>query len=325
MFRPTDICLILSVLAMAMFPACHKSSHSSVPGGDDESPQMTLTLLMPVGQYAPRGEGGADGLAKRCIMELYRSGSEIRVKRSVTPLEIGTDGSHELKFPLDAGSYDIYVWLDCVKSSTLTDLYYSAADIRSVGLVTSAYLAGSAGKEALYAYKVGVNHGEGGSAHRLSMQRPLAKYRLVATDLAKYRKMCAEVPDKYPDAADLEFEIRYEYFLPSSFSLSTGRPNDSSQGISYKSVPMPAEGYADDEALEVGCDYIFAPEIDSFVSLTLIIRDRGGGEIGRCEGVRVDCRRGCLTTVTGNFMTSSHSSGGISVDTEWDDDIVIIF
>lgn len=310
---------------MTLLTACHKSAHSDVPGGGDEGAQMKLSLLFPIGPYASRGGDEAGGLAQRCIVEIYRAGSDVRVKRDVSSPKSGAGESLELTYELETGYYDVYVWLDRVSQSSLADLYYNTSNLRSVALITSGYLAGTPGKEALYAFKAGVDHGVAGSVVRLSLQRPLAKYRLVATDLERYMKLRATDAGKFPDPSELEFEIRYEYFLPSSFSLQSGKPNDSMQGLGYRQPGGKAEGFAEGEALEAGCDYVLAPDGDTFVSLTLTVRDRGGGVVNRCEGVRVDCRRGCLSTVSGNFLSSSHSSGGISVDTEWGDDIVITF
>ena len=47
--------------------------------------------------------------------------------------------------------------------------------------------------------------------------------------------------------------------------------------------------------------------------------------MSRTNDVRVDYRRGQLTTLRGKFLTAGKSPGDVSIDEAWEDDVVIDF
>ena len=108
--------------------------------------------------------------------------------------------------------------------------------------------------------------------------------------------------------------------------MATGLPTDALQGISYEAGIVTAEGYPEDEARQVGADFVLTGDDDSFVTVTVQMTDRTTGEtVSTVAGVKIPYRRGELTTVTGTFLTAGRTSGGVGIDTDWDDDIVIPF
>ena len=149
------------------------------------------------------------------------------------------------------------------------------------------------------------------------MYRPLAKYRLVANDVAKYNQLRAEC--KYPALEDLKISIVYEGFLPCAYNVSTQRPSDSDGGYGYAS----ALSQQSDEAVTVGKDFILVNGEQSFVTVTILFKDASGKTISGINGVRIDYHAGQLTTVTGNFFTAG--VGGVRIDTNWSGDYEVNF
>ena len=76
----------------------------------------------------------------------------------------------------------------------------------------------------------------------------------------------------------------------------------------------------------MGGDLVLTNGGESSVTVTVRVTDaRTGGAVSVVEHVRIPYRRGHLTTVTGHFLTAGKTTGGVEVDTEWDDEVVIPF
>ena len=120
--------------------------------------------------------------------------------------------------------------------------------------------------------------------------------------------------------------VSYEGFFPTGFSVATGKPNDALTGIGYAADIVNAEGYDPDEARQVGSDFVLTNGEESFVTVTVQMIDRTTGEtVSTVSGIKIPYRRGQLTTVSGAFLTAGRTSGGVDIDTDWGDDIVIEF
>ena len=160
----------------------------------------------------------------------------------------------------------------------------------------------------------------------VSLERPFAKYRLIATDVEAYYNLI-EKGEALPPIEDLQVRVTYEGFFPMAFNVGTGKPNDAlNTGIHYTSVPAVAEGYDEAKNIQLGADFVLTADDESFTTVTLQMIDIATGEaVTTVEHVKIPYKRGCLTTVTGNFLTASKTPGGVQVDTEWGENIVIGF
>ena len=67
---------------------------------------------------------------------------------------------------------------------------------------------------------------------------------------------------------------------------------------------------------------MFVNGAESFVSLSMEIRDSDGNVISRTTGLEVPYRRGHLTTVRARFLTNE-MQGGVDIDDEFEGDIDI--
>ena len=160
----------------------------------------------------------------------------------------------------------------------------------------------------------------------VSLVRPFAKYRLIATDVEAYYNLI-EKGEALPDIEDLQVSVTYEGFFPTGFNVATGKPNDAlNTGIHYSSVPTVAEGYDAKVNRQVGADFVLTNGEESFVNVTIQMVDTNTGDIvATVQHVKIPYKRGHLTTVTGHFLTAGKTPGGVQIDTEWGEDVVIEF
>ena len=288
---------------------------------------LTLRLTVPgkeMPDYASRA-GTDESYSLRLVAEVYQQGTGARIHRRTQLCTPQADGTYTATLGLQTGDYELRLWADWTTDGSTADKYYNADDLSSVTVLTDGYVANGEtdGKDACYA--VQTVSLDGAVEQPVTLVRPLARYRIVATDVEGYLNLIAKGED-LPPIDDLQVRVSYEGFLPTAFNVATGKPTDALQGISYEAGIVTAEGYPEDEARQVGADFVLTGDDDSFVTVTVQTIDRTTGKtVSTVKGVKIPYRRGELTTVTGTFLTAGRTSGGVDVDTEWGEDIVIEF
>lgn len=327
----------------------------TLQGGTSGITLSTVRLLLTVpGKEMPpytqtRATDGATHQL-RCVAEVYRQGTTTRVHRRVQLCEEQTDGTYLAELSLLPGDYDVRLWADWVTDGTTNDKYYNADDLSAVTVLTDNYVANGLTdeKDAYYTNILSLTvtdeanqsspsgelwgasssdgvEGAGVRAVAVSLIRPFARYRIIADDVENYMDLL-ESGDDLPSIEDLTVRVSYEGFFPTGFSVADGRPNDALNGISYAADIVEADGYNPDEARQVGADFVLTNGEESFVTVTVQMIDRTTGEtVSTVSGIKIPYRRGQLTTVSGAFLTAGRTSGGVDIDTDWDDDIVIEF
>lgn len=209
-----------------------------------------------------------------------------------------TSGETVVSFPLELepGKYSIHVWADdceiCRDISMLP--YVSVNGVRSYQATCDAQ-GGSIQIQVV-----------GGSQEAIiTLQRPLAKLRLIAEDAT----------DK--DLTGLTATISYAGFFPTMFNVKSFLPCDAATGYSFTN-PIDSE--------VLGEDYIFADKEETFVNVSVIIRNQSGEIIATTTNVKVPYNRGHVTTISGKFLTNQPSgNGGVNIDTEWSGEYEVEF
>lgn len=284
---------------------------------------VTLNLTFPsprlpdfvAAQKNSRAAG--DELKLRAVIEVYNKGTDTRVLRKeefVTAT--ATEGIYTSTLQLTPGNYDVRLWADYTTDSR-TDNHYITTDTKSIKILGKDQYQGNTDTRDAFTKAFGLTVRNSDQSEAITMYRPLAKYRLVANDVAKYNQLRAEC--KYPALEDLKISIVYEGFLPCAYNVSTQRPSDSDGGYGYAS----ALSQQSDEAVTVGKDFILVNGEQSFVTVTILFKDASGKTISGINGVRIDYHAGQLTTVTGNFFTAG--VGGVRIDTNWSGDYEVNF
>lgn len=262
----------------------------------------------------------------RLTAEVYKQGTDTRVHRHTLLCEPQADGTYLAGLSLLEGSYDLHLWADWTTDGTTDDKYYNADNLSAVTVLTDNYVANGQTDEK-DAYYVTVTAGITADTQdkEIELTRPFARYRLVATDVEGYYNLMEK--EGYPPIGDLQVSVTYEGFFPTGFNVASGKPNDAlNTAITYTATPVTAEGYDPDEARQVGADFVLTNGDDSFVTVTIRMIDRNTGEaVTTLNGVKIPYRRGHLTTVTGSFLTAGKATGGVQIDTDWDDTIIVEF
>lgn len=300
-------------------------------GGTSGIALSTVRLLLTVPgkempPYTPtRATDGATPRL-RCVAEVYRQGTTTRVHRRVQLCDAQADGTYRAELSLLPGDYDIRLWADWMTDGTTNDKYYNADDLSAVTVLTDNYAANGLTdeKDAYYATPSATVSAESRDVN-VELTRPFARYRIIANDVEGYLNLIAK-GDDLPPIDDLTVSVSYEGFFPTTFNVATGKPFDSLTGIGYAADIVEADGYAPEEARQVGADFVLTNGEESFVTVTVRMLDKHTGEvISTVSGIRVPYRCGCLTTVSGTFLTAGRTSGGVRIDTDWGDEIVIPF
>lgn len=295
-------------------------------------PTLRLLLTMPeprLPDYTPaklKTRAAEAGYILRCVAELCKVGTDhVVMRKQVNPM-LQTDGeTYLVELSAREGNYDLRLWTDYARTGTpLTDTYYHTENMKLISIFTEPYTANTDAKDAAYHAQSGITL-DADRTINVSLVRPLAKYRLVATDVKAYRKLREKDAAKFPPLEKLTVKIQYEGFLPSSFNVIQGKPNDAVNGnkIIY-SQPLPSISNEDEEAA-LSSDWVLVNGAETNVTATVCITDEGGKTISKTERVRITVKRGSLTTVSGKFLTAGNMSGGIVIDTNWNGEYVVKF
>ena len=290
--------------------------------------EVTLDLeLVPLEIITGKARSGttkaaADTYRRRFIIEARRDG-KVAQRQVTVPEEAEESGSGKITLPvnlrLHALEYTLAVWTDYVAAGTEADLYYNTEDLQQVSCTTP-YTGNTPYRDCLYGtapldlrpYR---DEWNAKVQVQVDMVRPLAQYEIIATDVKDFlRKMKKE----RGTAEGYSVTFSYGFYVPLGFNVLTGKPANSQAGVSFTTpLPLPADGT---EECTIGTDYIFVNGTESFVVLTMEVKDPAGEVTARTAGLEVPYRRGHLTTVRGAFLTNE-MKGGVDIDTGFDGDI----
>lgn len=251
----------------------------------------------------------------RAVAEAYYKGTNNLALRKV----VATEADRTFDMTLGAGSYDIRLWADYVPAGSKGDYYYITTDTKAVTLAdTKNYPAGSDTKDAFYG-TFSIDLANETQTQEVELIRPFAKYRLVATDVERYRSLVTN--NGYPPLGEAVITVQYQSYFPSSFNITSGAPNDAATDVKF----VAKLGEITGESVEIATDYVLVNGTESAVTVTIVLSDRNGKVYGRVPDVQIAYRRNHLTTVSGDFLTAGKTGGGITVDTEWDGIYDVVF
>lgn len=284
--------------------------------------RLLLTLPDPkLPDYTPaENKTRATGAAYiiRCVAELCKAGTDnVVLHKAVTP-EPQADGTYLVELELAEGTYDLRLWTDYAHTDNpLADTFYHTESLKAVSIVTTPYTANTDAKDAAFYNEGDITLPESGTTITVPLQRPLAKYRLIANDVETYRKLSEAEPEKYPPLEELTVTVQYEDYFPAKFDVS----DDMVTGVATNVAYSTGVTYTEAEELTLCSDWIMASG-ESSVIATLTVTDGSGNEICRVSGVRIAYKQGYMTAISGKLLTAGVSAGGITVDTDWEDIII---
>ena len=161
----------------------------------------------------------------------------------------------------------------------------------------------------------------------IPMERPLAKFTVVTTDLREFFEREEEALRREAEARGEEEDTRsvkledyqvvfyYSGFMPSAYSMFTDRPIDSATGVKFYSK---LEQVSDDEA-RMGFDFVMVNGKDASVMVTMGLLDAEGNPVSSSDEINVPLKRSMNTTVRGRFLMQE-AGGGIGIDPSFEGD-----
>lgn len=316
-------CLPAWLAILINLTACTKDSDDCPQSPEKPDIDCRLRIALPtphLPDYIPTKKTRAanDTYIIRCVAELVKPGTDcVVLHKPVTP-EPQTDGTYLVELAVPKGSYDLRLWTDYAHTDApLADTYYNTESLKAITIATDPYVANTDTKDAAYHNESNLTLPEDGTTINVQLQRPLAKYRIIAEDVEAYRKLEEADPQKYPPLEELTVTVEYENYFPSEFNIYNGKVTDSTTGIGFSARLTNTEA----NELPLCMDWIMASS-ESSVSATLTVSDSSGRQVCRVSNVQIAYKQGCLTTLRGKFLTAGVSSGGIHIDTDWEEIII---
>lgn len=238
------------------------------------------------------------------------------------------DFSHRLS--LLPGEYDLYVWHDWADDISKKSLYFDTSDFSKIGY-SEPYSVHPDLRDALRGKASFTVEGRIDSDYSvdvdLALERPMAKYRFISTDLDKFvaaettraeltrrqQGTKSDEPAKAPELSSYSVRVAYTGYMPHKFNNFLNRPVDSTTGVTYTSSLTPL---SDSEA-ELCLDHVMVNGAESSVRVALEVVDRDGNVVATTPGFDVPTKRNRETVVRGSFLTSK-ATGGIGINPDFE-------
>ncbi len=250
---------------------------------------------------------------------------------------------------LPEGGYQVLCWTDYVKQGSTEGVFYDVSDFAAVSILED-HIENTDSQDAFRGIAEVTVHRVGTSQEpdkvTIEMQRPLAKYRFIATDFdllvtkvmrereaAIRAEAGAGAGDDAATAAEAgavaaskafnpdDYFIRFYYtsFLPNVFDMFKDKPVDSRSGVSFDADFIPIS----EKEVLMGFDYVLVNGQESSVTVQVGLYDKvTNTQLALTPPLAVPLSRSKLTTVRGDFLTMEIGSG-IGVNPSFDDEFNI--
>jgi hypothetical protein len=253
-----------------------------------------------------------------------------RMERMVHTVSAPPRGSHEVfvNFQMPDQKVKLLVWADFVTRNTQTDLHYTTSDLRMVRIIPP-YVCGLHPKAAFTTvYELNPLQLPGNPAVvTVDLEIPFAKYKIVSSDLTRFQS-----DNPTTDVmADLTSKVLYGLFTPFRYDVLTGDVNEALGSVTFNSSKSEMTA----NSVVVTSDYIFVSKshvgtlpsslgmIDASTTIALLeIRKNGTDLVTSTSDIWVPLRRGYMTLISGDYLTSK--TAGVGVDDGFDGDEIII-
>ena len=158
----------------------------------------------------------------------------------------------------------------------------------------------------------------------ITMQRPLAKYEFITTDLKEFidkefeilQKEAAsrgEDPPSRVNTDDYKVVFYYSGFMPNAYNINTDKPVDSKMGVLFESKI----GVLSENEASLGFDYVFVNGKKSAVTVQIGLYDKEDRQLALSEPIDVPLQRNYHTVLKGSFLMQQ-ASGGMTINPEFD-------
>lgn len=219
---------------------------------------------------------------------------------------------HEVTIEVLAGEYDIMVWSDLIDAESGTSCH-NADDFGEI-ILDGRYVGNNLYRDAFRGVgTVNIPASTDSVEMELKMERPLARYEIVATDLPQFISDQTRSQAEPFNIEDYIVVIYYVGYMPDAYSVYTDKPVDSSVGSMYVSS-MRMLG---DTSVILGFDYVFVNDRESITTVKVGVYDSEGRQVALSKSIKVPLMRNQHTVQYGEFLTQN-SSDGVNVEMEFD-------
>lgn len=329
----------VAALTAVLLAACDATIHEYPE--QDPSPQrfelrLTFDTELPLYRSIVYSRAADDGAGRAAPGELdvrhqvavYRADArgEFRSEPDTTVVAVNPGGGEldtTVPMELAPGDYRFAVWSDYVEPGDSSDRLYDTGNLYGIAIRGGQedYRGCDDSRDAFrgtttakvvnpYAY-TGTDGRDRLNVAEVGMQRPLAKFSFIATDVRQF------IEESGAGALEsVRVVMRYDYFMPCSYNLHSMLPNDSWWGVTFDGRIT----RLDDDEAEIGFDYVLVGEGETSVQASVAVyRKDDGTLISNSSLIDVPLMRSKLTEVRGRFFTEG-PSGGIVVDPGFDGD-----
>ncbi len=247
-------------------------------------------------------------------------------------MEEGYDCEYDLGIP--SGDYSIMIWSD-LSPGEKHESHYDCGNFSGIFL-NGPYRGSDDYKDAFRGAGslslMSDYHERKPDTLDISMQRPLAKYEFITTDLDEFidkEQTRLEMLEKSGKGGSVttrvnidnyKVAVSYVGFMPDTYNMFTDKPVDSSLGVIFESgLKQLDEGKA-----SLGFDYVFVNGTESKVTVKIGLYDEKGTLVSMTEPIEVPLKRNHHTIIQGGFLTSK-ASGGVSISPDYNGDYNLVF
>lgn len=341
-----SISLLSCVLVAFLVSSCAvhewpQSEPADVVLNLDFNTEMPLFMVLNAGETRTSRDGKDYEL--RYIIEAYSLASDGTCsdtpsgRYTFTKTDLG-DLSTSVRLSIDEGDYRFYVWTDFVIKGSASDYFYSTSNFRDIRLQgrhegNNDFRDAFVGNADLSVRRKGSS--EVPSTVTVPMERPLAKFEFVSTDLQEFitktmekmsrndvRKSDAGDGGTKSPVIDLDkFKVVFYYsgYMPCAFNMMDNKPCDSVTGVSFSSTI----NAVDEHEARLGFDYVFVNGKESSVMVTVALYDEDGTLLSMSSQIEVPIKRSMLTVVKGSFLMQS-TGGGVAINPDFEGEFNIV-
>lgn len=267
------------------------------------------------------------------IAEKQRT-SQNYVKEFVFTRNIADGYDCDYTITLPAGNYNLMVWSDLVRNEGDTP-FYNADNFEGVFLQEKH--TGNTDYRDAFRGRNSISltpdiYEQIKDTLSIDMQRPLAKYEFITTDLEEFiekeiariaiakgekPELSDDAPSRVIDISDYNVVFYYTGFMHDEFDMYEDRPSDVNTNVSFKSS---ITKISDNEA-SLGFDYVFVNGSKTSVMVQVAIFNKEGERLSLTEEIGVPLYRNHHTKLRGSFLMQN-AKGGVHVNPEYDGEIL---
>ena len=267
----------------------------------------------------------------RYIVRAYPKSEKQRTSQTYTQEFVFTKDisewyNHEVTLDILPGNYNIMVWSDLVQTSS--DSHFHNADNFAEITLQGDHKGNTDHRDAFRG--IGnisliadiVEHTP--DILDIVMQRPLAKFEFLTTDLKEfidkeYQYLLKEaatrgdVPPTRVNTDDYKVVFYYSGYMPNAYNMNTDKPVDSKMGVLFESkIDILNENEA-----SLGFDYVFVNGKKSAVTVQIGLYDKEDRQLALSAPINVPLQRNHHTVIKGSFLMEE-TSGGITINPDFD-------